>query len=171
MILYQLGNPPTGNTFDDTPIVAAAGNPQITNMTIRSGDVLNAIQAVNTGNGQYNTGTQGTGTGLFTLLQHGGNSGGSQAITIPLTDPIVSISGFTGTWYGWQCVLQLTLTGKSGKTYGPYGTMAGSTTKTPFTQSATTGQSVVGFSGSSVTVPLADGSQTAIIASLNAVFA
>ena len=171
MILYQLGNPPTGNTFDDTPIAGAAGNPNITQMTIRSGDVLNAIQAVNTGNGQYNTGTQGTKTGLFTLLQHGGNSGGSQTINIPLTDPIVSVSGYTGVWYGWQCVLQLTLKGKSGATYGPYGTMAGSTTKTPFTQSAQSGKSVVAFSGSTVTVPLADGTQTAIIASLNAVFA
>ena len=171
MILYQLGNPPTSNTFDDTPIVGAAGNPNITQMTIRSGDVLNAIQAVNTGTGPYNTGTQGTETGIFTLLQHGGNSGVSQTVNIPLDDPIVSISGHTGSWYGWQCVLQLTLTGKSGATYGPFGTMAGSTTQTPFTQSAQPGQSVVAFSGSTVTVPLADGSQTAIIASLNAVFA
>jgi hypothetical protein len=171
MILYQLGNPPTGNTFDDTPIIGASGNPLITQMTIRSGDVLNAIQAVNTGNGQFNTGTQGTKTGIFTLLQHGGNSGGSQTINIPLTDPIVSISGYTGIWYGWQCVLQLTLTGKSGAKYGPFGSMAGATTKTPFTQSAPSGQSIVAFSGSTVTVPLAGGSQTAIIASLNAVFA
>lgn len=29
MILYQLGNPPTGNTFNDTSIVAAAGNPRL----------------------------------------------------------------------------------------------------------------------------------------------
>src|SRR6185503_17684049 len=171
MILYQLGNPPTGNTFDDTPIIGAAGNPNITQMTIRSGNVLNAIQAVNTGTGLYNTGTQGTKTGIFTLLQHGGNSGGSQTINIPLNDPIVAISGYIGLWYGWQCVLQLKLTGKSGATYGPYGTMAGSTTQTPFTQTAPSGQSVVAFSGSTVTVPLADGSQTAIIASLNAVFA
>lgn len=173
MILYQLGNPPTGNTFDDTAIIGASGNPQITQMTIRSGNVLDAIQAVNTGNGPYNYGTQNpkTGIGIFTLLQHGGNGGGSQTINIPLTDPIVSISGYTGVWYGWQCVLQLTLTGKSGATYGPFGSMAGSTTKTPFKQSAPTGKSVVAFSGSTVTVPLAGGSQTAIIASLNAVFA
>lgn len=171
MILHQLGNLPTSNTFDDTPIIGAAGNPNITQMTIRSGDVLNAIQAVNTGTGPYNTGTQNTGTGIFTLLQHGENSGGNQTANIPLSDPIVSISGYTGLWYGWQCVLQLTLTGKSGATYGPFGTMAGSTTQTYFTQSAQPGQSVVAFSGSTVTVPLADGSQTAIIASLNAVFA
>jgi hypothetical protein len=53
MILYQLGNPPTSITFDDTPIIGAAGNPNITQMTIRSGDVLDAIQAVNTGTGQH----------------------------------------------------------------------------------------------------------------------
>lgn len=171
MILGQLGNPPASNVFDDTAIIASAGNPNLTKMTIRSGDVLNAIQSVNTGTGPYNTGTQGTETGIFTLLQHGGNSGGAQVINIPLNDPIVSISGYTGPWYGWQCVLQLTLTGKSGTAYGPFGSMAGSTAQNPFVQRAPAGQSVVGFSGSTVTVPLAGGSQTAIIASLNAVFA
>jgi len=171
MILYQLGNPPAGPAFDDTAIVGAAGNPLVTQMTIRSGDVLNAIQAVNTGTGPYNTGTQGTGTGVFTLPQHGGNSGGSQTIVIPSGDPIVAISGFTGTWFGWQCVLQLTLTGKSGATYGPFGSMAYATSRVPFTQAAPSGQTVVAFRGSTVTVPLAGGSQTAIVASLNAVFA
>lgn len=172
MILYQLGNPPTGNTFDDTPIIGAAGNPNITQMTIRSGDVLNAIQAVNTGTGTYNTGTIPKDTpGIFTLLQHGGNSGENQTVSIPTNDPIVAISGYTGLWYGWQSVLQLTLTGKSGVIYGPFGTMAGSTAQTHFTQSAQPGQSVVAFRGSTVTVPLADGGRTAIIASLNAVFA
>lgn len=173
MILSQLANPPAGTTFDDTAIVAAAGNPAISQMIIQSGEVLNAIQATNTGTGPYNTGTQppNTKVGVFTLLQHGGTSGGSQTITIPSTDPIVSISGYTGVWYGWNCVLQLTLTGQSGKTYGPYGSMNGATSKTPFTQSGQSGQTVVAFKGSTVTVPLAGGSQTAIIASLNAVFA
>ncbi|HEU4607509.1 MAG TPA: glycosyl hydrolase family 18 protein, partial [Chitinophagaceae bacterium] len=173
MILSQLANPPLGNNFDDTAIVAAAGNPAITQMIIQSGEVLNAIQAVNTGTGPYNTGTQppGTNIGIFTLLQHGGTSGGSQTINIPANDPIVSISGYTGVWYGWNCVLQLTLTGKSGKTYGPYGSMVGATSQTPFTQSGQSGQTVVAFKGSTVTVPLAGGGQTAIIASLNAVFA
>ncbi len=170
MILGQLGNPSAGNGFDDAPIVAAAGNPLLTGMTIRSGDVLNAIQAVNTGTGPYNTGTQGGETGVFTLTQHGGNSGNAQTLAIPPNDPIVSISGYTGVWYGWQCVLQLSLTGQSGKTYGPFGSMAGSTARNAFRQAAPSGKSVVGFGGSTVTVPLADGSRTAIIAALNAVF-
>ena len=171
MILGQLAQPASGNAFNDAPTIGAAGNPPISRMTVRSGNVLDAIQAVNTGTGPYNTGTQGTGTGVFTLPQHGGNSGSAQTIDIPANDPIVSISGYTGIWYGWQCVLQLTLTGKSGKTYGPFGTMAGSAIRTPFTQTAPAGQSVVAFNGTTVTVPLAGGSMTSIIASLNAVFA
>lgn len=171
MILSELCNPPAGNTFDDTAIVALAGNPNITQMTIRSGNVLDAIQAVNTGTGPYNTGTQDPKTGEFTLLQHGGNGGGSTTINIPLNDPVVSIAGYTGSWYGWECVLQLTLTSKSGVTYGPFGNMDGSTSQIPFRQDAGSGQSVVAFSGSTVMVPLADGTETAIIASLNAVFA
>ncbi|BBB62200.1 hypothetical protein UNDKW_3927 [Undibacterium sp. KW1] len=171
MILDQLANPPAGNAFDDTAIIAAAGNPNITQVTVRSGDVLNAIQSVNTGTGPYNIGTQNKETGIFTTLQHGGNSGTSQVANIPYNDPIVSVSGYTGTWFGWQCVLQLTLTGKSGTTYGPYGSMAHASSSKAFSQAAPSGQSVVAFKGSTVTVPLADGSQTAIIASLNAVFA
>lgn len=171
MILFELANPSTSNTFDDTMIVAAAGNPNITQMTIRSGDVLNAIQSINTGTGQYNTGTQDPSTGIFTLIQHGGNSGNVNTIQIPSNDPIVSISGYTGVWYGWQCVLQLTLTGQSGATYGPFGSMNGSTSRNQFTQTAPTGQSIVAFSGSTVNVPLADGTQTSIIASLTGVFA
>lgn len=178
MILYQLANPPSGSAFDDSNIVGAAGFPSISQMVIRSGDVLDAIQATNVGTGSYNFGTQppGTKTGTFTLLQHGGNGGTAQTVNVPAGDlpagdPIVAISGFTGIWYGWRCVLQLTLIGKSGASYGPFGTMAGSSSRTPFTQTAPAGQTVVAFRGATVTVPLANGSHTAIIASLNAVFA
>lgn len=172
MILSQLANPPAGNTFDDSAIVAVAGNPPITQMIIQSGDILNAIQAVNTGTGKYNFGTQPQGTtiGVFTLLQHGGTSGGKQTITIPANDPIVSISGYTGNWYGTNCVLQITLHGQSGTPYGPFGTMAGASGQTPFTQTGTSGQTVVAFKGLTVTVTLAGGEQTDIIASLTAVF-
>ncbi|UTH73724.1 jacalin-like lectin [Chromobacterium sp. IIBBL 290-4] len=167
MILSQLAYPPAGNSFDDAAIIGAAGQPTITQMTIRSGDVLNAIQADSTGTGKYNAGTNGK---VFMLPQHGGDSGGSHTIEIPLDNPIVSITGYTGVWYGWQCVLQLTLTAQDGSTYGPYGSMNGSTSRTPFAQNAPSGQSVVAFRGSTVTVPLADGSQTAIIANLSAIF-
>ena len=168
MILDQLANPSTITSFDDSQIVGAAGNPLISQITIRSGDVLDAIQTVNTGTGPYNTGTQGTGTGVFTLLQHGGNGGQPQTINIPSNDPIVAISGYTGIWYGWPCVLQLTLIGKSGTVYGRFGTMAGATSKTPFSQQAPSGQSIVAFNGS--ITPSSNGSQNAVVSSLNAVF-
>ena len=173
MILSQLVNPDTGYTFDDSTIVTVAGNPPITQMIIQSGDILNAIQSVNTGSGTYNFGTQPSGTtiGLFTLPQHGGTSGGSHTINIPASDPIVSISGYTGYWYGTNCVLQLTLKGQSGTTYGPFGSMAGADTQTPFTQTGQSGQTIVAFKGTTVTVTLAGGQQTDIIASLTAVFA
>jgi len=168
MILDQLARPPSGTGFNDGPIVAAAGVPDITGITVRSGNVLDAVQIVCTGNGPYNTGPEGV--DLFTLPQHGGNGGTAATVAISPDDPIVSISGYTGTWYGWQCVLQLTLTCKSGATHGPYGTMAGATSQTPFTRSAPSGQRVIAFSGSTVTVPLADGGMTAIIESLEAAF-
>lgn len=168
MILGQLVQPPTGYTFDDSAIVGAAGNPAITALTIRSGDVLDALQAVNTGTTSANTGAGGA--NLYTLLQHGGNGGDAQTLTIAASDPIVAISGFTGFWYGWPCVLQLTLTTRSGKTYGPFGSMSGSAAQTPFTQVAPAGQSVVAFSGTTLTVPLAGGNLTSIIGSVNAVF-
>ncbi|CAG9000278.1 MAG: hypothetical protein CENE_02272 [Candidatus Celerinatantimonas neptuna] len=171
MILYQLASRPTGHSFDDEPVVGAAGYPQMTQIMIRSGDVLDSIQTENTGMGTYNQGTQKTGTGVFTLLSHGGNSGDPLGVNIPFDDPIVSVCGFTGLWYDWECVLQLTLTGKSGITYGPFGTMAGASTQKAFTQSAGEGQSVVAFRGTTVTVSLSDGRQTDIIASLDAIFA
>jgi len=168
MILGQLARLPAGNSFDDSAIIGAAGNPALTALTIRSGDVLDALQATNTGTTSFNTGPNDA--NLYSLLQHGGNGGTAHALTLPQKDPIVEISGYTGLWYGWQCVLQLTLTGKSGKTYGPFGTMAGSLGRTPFTQTAPAGQSVVAFSGTTLTVPLAGGNPTSIIGSLNAFF-
>ncbi len=172
LILHELFNPSSGNSFDDSSIIGAAGYPAITEMTIRSGDVLNAIQTVNIGTGEYNTGTDpnNLGVGIYTLLQHGGNGGDSQTIQVSAEDPIVEISGYKGVWYGWNCILQLTLTTKSGKTYGPFGNMNGATSKTEFSQSQA-GKSVVAFSGSTITVPMADGSYSAIISNLNAIFA
>ncbi len=168
MILGQLAGPSAGSSFDDSAIIGAAGNPTITALTIRSGDVLDALQATNTGTTSFNTGPNDA--NRYILAQHGGNGGTSRALNLPLNDPIVAISGYTGRWYGWQCVLQLTLTAKSGETYGPFGTMAGSTARTPFSQTAPTGQSIVAFSGTTLTVPLAGGSRTSIIGSLNALF-
>jgi hypothetical protein len=49
MILYQLVYGLPGDSFGDTPIIGAAGNPPISQLVVRSGDVLDAIQSTNTG--------------------------------------------------------------------------------------------------------------------------
>jgi hypothetical protein len=160
MILYQLIHGPQGPSFDDTPIIGAAGNPPISQMTVRSGEVLDAIQVTNTG-------TFGGSPVAYTLLQHGGNGGSANTIQIPQGDAVVEISGYTGVWYGWNCVLQLSLKTRNGTTYGPFGTKAHASSQSPFSFEAPQGQSIVAFSGSVVNVPLAGGGTTDIIASLN----
>jgi len=139
-------------------IVGAAGNPPLTQLVVRSGDVLDAIQAMNTGSFQ-STPVQ------YILLQHGGDGGSANTVTIPSGDVVVQASGFTGMWFGWNCVLQITLKTKSGKVFGPFGTMNNASSKTPFQYNAPTGQSIVAFSGAIVQVPLGGGGQTYIIAS------
>ncbi|HET7232171.1 MAG TPA: glycosyl hydrolase family 18 protein [Longimicrobium sp.] len=160
MILYQLVHGIPGTTFDDTNIVGAAGNPPISQLVVCAGDVLDSIQATNTGSFQTNAVT-------YTLLQHGGNGGGVNTVNVAEGDAIVEASGYTGVWFGWNCVLQITLTTRNGAVFGPFGTMAYASSRTPFTYTAPQGQSIVAFSGSTVNVPLAGGGNTNIFASLN----
>ena len=155
MILYQLIHGPAGTDFDDTNIVEAAGSPPISAMTIRAGDVIDAIQATN---------------GAFAMPQHGGGGGQPATVDIAPGDAIASISGYTGIWYGWSCVLQLTITTRNGQVFGPYGSMSGVTSSTPFSFTAPAGQSIVAFSGSIVYVPEAGGDPSYIVASLNPSF-
>lgn len=164
MILHQLVFGIPGTTFDDTPIIGAAGNPLISGMTVRSGEVLDAIQATSTGSFQ--------GTPVhYQLLQHGGNGGSATHVHIADGDVITEISGYTGNWFGWECVLQITITTRNGQVFGPFGSMGNASSKTPFSHQAPGGQSIVAFSGSIVNVPLAGGSNTDIVASLNVTFA
>jgi hypothetical protein len=161
MILYQLVYGLPGDSFDDTSIVGAAGNPPISGLLVRSGDVLDAVQSTNTGSyaGQ---------PVQYTLPQHGGNSGTPGTVAIPAGDSLAEVSGYTGTWFGWECVLQITLTTRNGATFGPFGTMSNASSKTPFSYTAPQGQSIVAFSGTTVEVPLAGGGTTQIVAGLNA---
>ena len=89
------------------------------------------------------------------MLQHGGNGGTAATVPLPADDQVVQVSGYTGIWYGHRCVLQITLKTQSGKTFGPYGTMAGATAKVPFTYTAPANQSLRAFSGTIVPVPVA----------------
>ncbi len=165
MILHQLVFGLPDNSFDDAPIVATAGNPPITQLVVRSGEVLDAIQATNTGPVPGLPVSQS-----YELLQHGGNGGIEQVLHISPTDPLVKVSGYTGTWFGWNVVVQIQFTTKSGATFGPYGTMSHVTAKTSFTATAPANQSILAFRGSTVTVPEASGGQSAIIATLTPVF-
>jgi hypothetical protein len=162
MILYQMVKGVAGPDFDDGPIVAAAGNPPIGTLVVRHGDVVDALQATNPGSVFGNPVT-------YQLVQHGGDGGEAATVTLAEGDAIASITGFTGIWYGWECVLQITVHTQNGATFGPFGTMAGATSQTPFALAAPAGQSIVAFSGSTVTVPEAGGGDSAILASLDIV--
>lgn len=141
---------PNANAFDDKDLAQQSGSP-VTGMTIRYGDILNAIQATN---------------GVWDMPQHGGGSGAEASPTLDPGDTIIEVSGYTGTWFSSNCVLQLTLKTKNGKTYGPYGSMAHATSQVPFSYVAPPGQALLAFCGTTINVRLADGSMTDIIASL-----
>lgn len=137
--------------FDDGPTIAMLGNPPIAGMVVMAGEILNAIQ---------------TTSGAYGLPQHGDTSGSANTITLAAGERITEATGATGIWYGNACVVQLTLKSSAGKTYGPYGTMGGVTSSTPFTFTAPSGQSIVAFSGSLVNVALAGGARVNIIQTL-----
>lgn len=146
-------------SFNDGPTVSALGSPLISGMTVRSGDILNAIQTTISATG-----------GTTAMPQHGDSSGTPSSFVLAAEDALVSVSGSTGIWHGWNCVTQLTLTTRNGTVYGPFGTMAGVTSSTTFNHTAPDNQSVIAFSGALVNVPLADGTTANVIQSLQAVF-
>lgn len=156
MILYQLVCGVPGMQFDDTPIVGAAGNPPISQLKICSGEILNALQA-----------TSNAGDSAYELPQHGDTSGNAVSISLDSGDVITGVSGYTGIWYGRQCVAQLTLVTKNGKTYGPFGTMGGVSASAAFSYQASQGKSILAFLGTLVNVPLAGEQNVNIIQSLN----
>ena len=164
MILYQLVYGIPGPSFDDSPIAGAAGNPLVSQVVVRSGEVLDAIQATSAGTFEDNP-------VQYVLMQHGGDGGGASTVTIAGGDALVEVSGYTGTWFGWNVVLQVTLTTRNGQVSGPFGSMANASSMTPFTLSAPQGQSIVAFSGSVVNVPLAGGGTTDVVQSLAATYA
>jgi hypothetical protein len=157
ILLYQFVNLIQTASFNDTVVISNAGNPPITQLQINSGEVLDALQATNTTSG-------GT---VFGMLQHGGNGGNPSTININPGDMITKITGFTGVWFGWNCVVQMTITTKNGNTYGPYGTMNNVSSKNAFSYIAPSGQSIAAFSGTTIKVPEASGNESYVVGSLN----
>ena len=173
MILYQLVHGQQ-QTFDDTNIAGAAGNPPITSLLVQSGEVLDGVQTTNTAAtlpGQRAHLDQAD--AQLQMPLHGGTSGNANTVKVPEGYTITSVTGFTGDWFGWNCVLQITITASNGttsQTLGTFGSMANSSNQVAFTL-ASPGQSVVAFRGSIINVPLAGGGRTNIIQSLNCTFA
>lgn len=164
ILLYQLAYNKPGGIFNDGAIVARAGNPLLSNLVIRSGDVIDAIQATCTGvfNGK---------PGMLGLLQHGGNGGNNNVINLNTGDFITEVSGYTGSWYGWNVVAQLKIKTNAGVVYGPFGTMNNVTNKNAFTYTAQQNQCIVALNGSTIQVPTAQGSTTLVINELTVSYA
>ncbi|WP_434383156.1 hypothetical protein [Melittangium boletus] len=121
-----------GTSWNNLPTVANWG--RMTSLVVRSGDILDAIQP---------------GYGTHTAPLQGGLGG--IATTIDLTDDaIVSLTGYTGVFFGLQQVAQLTLHTASGKTHGPFGTMDNVSNAQPFTLAAPTGSVIRSFFGNTV---------------------
>lgn len=163
MMLFRLTRP--SDVFDDTDILSVAGNPLMTSLTVRSGDVVDAIEATNTGSFTMN----GTTVSFPYVLPHGGDGGVASSLTFTEGDPLVEVSGYTGQWYGNSCVLQITLKTKSGATTSfPKTINRHGSGQTPFSIKAPAGQTIVAFSGSTLVVEVAGGGTTTIIGSLSA---
>lgn len=164
LLLYQLAYGTPAGGFNDGPIAGAAGGVPITQLVVRAGEVLDGLQATNTGHYKEAVLT-------YTMPAHGGPGGAPTTIVFDAGDVITGVSGYTGMWYGWSVVLQLTVTTRQKKNYGPFGSMRGATAKTPFSLGAPAGQSIVAFRGSVVQVPEAGGGHSRVIATLGVVCA
>jgi hypothetical protein len=157
ILYYQFIYGIQNSSFDDTAIISKSGKPPITAFQINSGEVLDAIQATNTLPGPI----------VLQLLQHGGNCGSPSSVALQPGDVISQISGYTGTWFGWNCIVQITIKTKNGNVYGPYGNMNNVSSKNPFSYVAPQGQSIIAFSGTTIHVPEVDGMLTYVVGSLN----
>jgi hypothetical protein len=165
MMLYQLIYNASESQFDDSAIISTAGNPPISQIVIRSGEVLDSLQVTNCG--QFCDPATNCTLLPYALMQHGGNGGSATTVTIAAGDSITEVSGYTGVWYGWDVVLQITLKTAKGLVYGPFGSMDGASSRSAFTYTAPAGKSIVAFSGSTVQVPEAGGGDSFVMQSLN----
>ena len=126
--------PPVGGggiPFDDTAAALAGGRP-LTRIRIRSGNIVDSIQAF---------------YGDTELPAHGGTGGGVTDIVLDPGDGIDSMKGVWGTWFGGTYVLMLVFRTYSGKIYGPFGDMALAGSRNPIYFTAPAGQSLLAFTG------------------------
>ncbi|MBN8465250.1 hypothetical protein JYJ95_01910 [Corallococcus exiguus] len=121
-----------GTAWDNLPTVSGWG--PMTSLLVRSGDIIDAIQPSYGSN----------------AAPYQGGPGGN-AHTIDLTDDgIVSMTGYTGTYFGFTQIAQITFKTARGKTYGPYGTMANVSGAKPYSLVVPTGSAIRSFFGTTV---------------------
>ncbi|NNB92657.1 hypothetical protein HJC10_02795 [Corallococcus exiguus] len=121
-----------GTAWDNLPTVSGWG--PMTSLLVRSGDIIDAIQPSYGSN----------------AAPYQGGPGGN-AHTLDLTDDgIVSMTGYTGTYFGMTQIAQVTFKTARGKTYGPYGTMANVSGAKPYSLVVPTGSAIRSFFGTTV---------------------
>ncbi len=138
---YYAGSRPT--PFDDTADAQRLNQP-ITAINIRSGEIIDAIQAL-------------YGPAKTPLPLHGGQGGGVVPIVFDPGETLIRLSGFYGNWYGAIYILQVMFYTQT-KSYGPYGSMGGTSGRTSFSFDPQPGERIIAFSGS--TVPGLEASNT-----------
>lgn len=121
-----------GTPWDNLPTVSGWG--PMTNLLVRAGDIIDAIQP---GYGAHSAPIQG--------------GPGGTANTIDLTDDaIVSMTGFTGTYFGREQIAQITFKTARGKTHGPFGSMRNVYGAKPFELVMPKGSAIRSFFGTTV---------------------
>lgn len=116
-----------GTPFSDTP----PEGQRLTRLLVRSGDVVDAIQA------SY---------GGKVMPLHGGSGGGANVIDLAGGEYITEISGQYGSYFGAVHILQLTVRTNL-RTLPTYGSTHFARDPRPFSFKAESGESIVAFSG------------------------
>jgi hypothetical protein len=119
-----------GSSFDDVPATVQDIKP-ITKVSIHSGNIIDQLDVFYAG----------------VSKPHGGNGGGESSFSLSDGEYITEVSGDYGEWYGAVQILMLKFKTSKGKTFGPYGNMDNSVTRTPFSFKTSGNEAIVGFYG------------------------
>lgn len=117
----------SGTSFSDTP----PGGQRLTRLLVRSGDVVDGIQAT---------------YGSQAMPLHGGSGGAAHTIDLAEGEYITEISGLYGGYFGAVHILQLTVR-TNRRTLPTYGSTNYATNPSPFSFKAESGESIIAFSG------------------------
>ena len=151
----QYGNT-EGQPFDDLN-TAINFNKPITGLNMRTGNIIDSIQAV---------------YGSNAAPAHGGTGGSATTVRLDAGDYFTEISGFTGNWFGPVFVLQLAFHSRYGKiVYQPanpvFGNMDYSSNRVAFSIQAPQGMQIRALYGTTFAT---NNGQLTVLASLGAYF-